>query len=527
MYIYITMPREKSDSLFQLVKSLTKNEKRYVKLQAARNAGNKETKTIKLLDTLINQEVFNDEEVLRFNNDFNPFQLSNLKAELYKLILQSLRLYHDGKIVDVKIRQLIDYSQLLYTRCLYHQSYDQLKKAKKLAKKHDNLELMLEISRMEKSITPYVIDSHNQQRVNKIVAEVIEINDRINLINKITNLDAKLNSLYKKVGFIRDKRDHEAVEKYLNKNLPSYNYEDLSYSEKIHLHNLLTGYYFFVQDFENGNTHARKLVGVFEDNPSLILTKSDIYIQSLNKLAISESKLGKFQNFVNAVSKIQELPSFPGIMINEDVKSKILKYFYLHEINKFFMLGDFEKGVETIDQIKGLDDFLDRLDQHSAIIFYYKIACLHFGNSNFSQSIVWLNKIINLTDVDIRRDIHCFARILNLVAHYELENMDVIDYYIRSTYRFLAKKYDLRLYQKYILNFLKKLDKSQTEEDLRYEFSELKQNLNTLKDRPYERRAFIYFDIISWLESKIERRTIGEVIRQKSRGSLDLNSVNI
>ena len=105
--------------------------------------------------------------------------------------------------------------------------------------------------------------------------------------------------------------------------------------------------------------------------------------------------------------------------------------------------------------------------------------------------------------------------------------MDVIDYYIRSTYRFLAKKYDLRLYQKYILNFLKKLDKSQTEEDLRYEFSELKQNLNTLKDRPYERRAFIYFDIISWLESKIERRTIGEVIRQKSRVSLDLNSVNI
>ena len=36
-----------------------------------------------------------------------------------------------------------------------------------------------------------------------------------------------------------------------------------------------------------------------------------------------------------------------------------------------------------------------------------------------------------------------------------------------------------------------------------------------MKNHPYERRAFLYLDIISWLESKIENKPVGEVIRQK------------
>lgn len=128
-----------------------------------------------------------------------------------------------------------------------------------------------------------------------------------------------------------------------------------------------------------------------------------------------------------------------------------------------------------------------------------------------------------MSEVDIRRDIHCFARILNLVAHYEVGNMDVIDYYIRSTYRFLAKKSDLRLYQQYILGFLKNLYKNETEEDLKTEFLELRDKLLTLRDKPYERRAFIYFDIISWLESKIRNISVGAVIREKALDSLKVS----
>ena len=510
------MSREKSDSLFILVKSLTQSEKRYIRLNVGKNSKG-ETKTMDLFDTILQQKSFNDEEILEKNPHFNPDQLSNLKAELYKHILHSLRSFHDGKIVDVQIRQLIDFAQLLVDRCLYRQANDQLKKAKKIAKSHDSLELMLEISKIEKRIINHIIDNQNQQRVNSIVTEVSHINGRINIINQLSNLEAKLNSLYKKVGFIRDQRDHNAVEKYLLKNLPDFRKVELSYQEKIHLHNLYTGYYFFIHDFENGYKEAKKFVKLFEDHPKLIISKIDFYLQALNKLLISQSKLSLYNEFKSTVSSMRAITSIKGLRLNDDIRAKLFKYYYMHEINRYFMLGDFQGGLEMIDHIEdGLEQFIHNLDDHSTIILYYKIACLYFGSSDYRNCIVWLNKIINNTDVDLRRDIHCFARIINLISHYELENLDVIDYYIRSTYRFLSKKYDLRLYQTYILGFLKNLGKGLSNNELKEEFLTLRDQLIPLSDKPYEKRAFIYFDIISWLESRIYNQPVGDIIRKKA-----------
>ncbi len=510
------MPRDKSIALFNLVKSLSKNEKRYYKIYAQRG-GYEDTKVTKFFDALSNQEKYNEDKILSENPDFNPQQLSNMKAELYKHILESLRLYHDGKIIDINIRKHIDFAQLLIDRSLYNQAYSQLKKAKKAATKHDNLELLLEISRLEKRILSYIIDNENQKRVNAIVAEVTSLNEKINRVNLLSNLESKLNSLYKKVGFIRDKRDHRAIEAYLNKNMPEYNETVLSDLEKIHLYNLFIGYFFFIQDFQSGYNEAKKLYELFTSNPSLILSKTDFYIQALNKLSIAQSKLSKYNEFIETVNKIQDIPKIPGIVLNEDINTKLYKYYYLHELNRYMLLGDFQSGVNMIQGMKGeLYSFIESVDPHTTIIFYYKIACIYFGNSDYHQTIIWLNKIIGLTQVDIRRDIHCFARILNLVAHYELENMDVIDYYIRSTYRFLAKKYDLRMYQQYILRFLKGLNNTKIDEDISHKFKDLRTQLLTLRDKPYEKRAFIYFDIISWLESKIESKKVGEIIHDKA-----------
>jgi RNase P/RNase MRP subunit POP5 len=44
----------------------------------------------------------------------------------------------------------------------------------------------------------------------------------------------------------------------------------------------------------------------------------------------------------------------------------------------------------------------------------------------------------------------------------------------------------------------------------------LLKQLRTLQHVRYEQRAFVYFDIISWLESKIHNRAVGDVIREKA-----------
>ncbi|HYG40818.1 MAG TPA: hypothetical protein VD908_19475 [Cytophagales bacterium] len=509
------MARVKSRNLFELIKSLNKNEKRYFKMMASASSQNEDKKILQLFEFINKSETFDEDNILKKLPALKAEQLSNLKAYLYYKILQAVRQYTGSKLLDIQIRELIDFAQLLFERRLYNQGINCLKKAKKLALTHDNLELQLEIIKLEKSVLMQTIGD-DENKVDTIIQEVKKINTQINNINIFSNLSIKLNSYYTKIGFIRGENDFIQVREFFFSNIPDTKEEALSIIEKIYLYKLYIGYYFFIQDLENGYLSSQKMVKLFEENQQIIKSHPEDYIKALNNLLIAQFKLFRFGEFEITNKKLHSIEKNHSLRINESIRIRLLKYYYMHEINRYFMMGDFDKGVELITvQIPEIEELIGGLDKHSALILNYKIACLYVGASNYRQSVKWLNKIINISNADIREDLHCFARIINLICHYELGNFDVINYYIISTYRFLLKKDDLYLFQKSILNFLKDLNKEAGNTELVERFANLKRQLLPLVNSTFEKRAFIYFDIISWLESKIENRPVQEVIRDK------------
>ena len=73
---------------------------------------------------------------------------------------------------------------------------------------------------------------------------------------------------------------------------------------------------------------------------------------------------------------------------------------------------------------------------------------------------------------------------------------------------------DLHAVQREILSFIKKLPRVQPSE-LKREFKKLLDKLTKLKNDPYEIRSFLYLDIMSWLESKIQGVSVQQIIREK------------
>lgn len=509
------MSKGNSDALFQLIRSLKKSEKRYFKVQNKTEMA--ESKYLILFDILDGQLSYDEEAILKTAPQIKKTQLSNLKAHLYKRLLQSIRQYNQVTVMDIQIREMIDYAQLLFNRSLYDQCLVILKKAKKKAQKIDNLELQLEILKWEKSILTQTIGPDNELRVNRIIDEVRNANIRINNINQFTNLSAKLNTVYTKIGFIRSQQDYDSILALFNSEMPEFNEKLLSLKEKISLYSLYANYYFFIQDFEKGYSYAKEWVHLYDDNRELRHSRVESYLNAINSLMIGQYKLNKYSKFVNTSRRLREIRHYPKNLMNENIRLKLLKYTYVHEFNRIFMLGDFKSGVSLMNKIKPrLEAFIEQLDNHSKIILYYKVACLYFGDEKYNEAIQWLNRIFNSEQIDLREDIHSFARLLNLISHFELGNMDVIDYYIRSTYRFMLKKDDLYRFQKAILSFLRKLSEEFEEKDLLPEFIKLRNKLIPLQESAFEKRAFIYFDIISWLESKIQGKRVQEIITEKS-----------
>ena len=108
----------------------------------------------------------------------------------------------------------------------------------------------------------------------------------------------------------------------------------------------------------------------------------------------------------------------------------------------------------------------------------------------------------------------CFARVLSLVAHYESGQDYHLEVQLKQTYKFLLKMNDLHSVQNEMLKFLRNLGGIFPGE-LRAEFQKLYNNLKQYEHHPYEKRAFLYLDVLSWLEAHLQNKTVGEVIREK------------
>ncbi len=510
------MSNVKSDHLFNLIQSLSKGEKRFFKLYVSRSGNAADKKFITLFDAIEKQKVYDEEKILKKEKSLLPQQLPNLKTNLYFQLLKSLRLCNSNNLRSIRMMELIDYARLLYSKCLYKECVKMIDKAKKMAIGNDQSVFLLEILEIEKLVISKTHDAGNEERVSQIIHETAKVTESIRNINLFSNLSMKLDSYYKKSGFVRNQRDQEKVTRFFTASLPEYKLDSLSFQEKLYLYKSYVSFYFFIRDFKEGYFYAKKLVGLFEEQPEMQVLKPEMYIKSLNSLLAVQTKLSRYNEFSETLKRLVAIKRDGKINLTENLNLNLFKAIYIHEINRHFMLGEFKSGTRIVAALEGeLNKFITKLDKHSILLFYYKIACLYFGSGNYRTGLSWLNKIINEREIALREDLHAFGRILSLISHYELGNDDLVESYIKSTYRYFKKKGDLSLYQKYILDFLKSLLMEKEIKNVQKRFVLLKTQMESLQKNRFERRAFLYFDIISWLESKITKRPVQALIKEK------------
>ena len=509
------MPKDSSDALFHLIHRMSKSEKRHFKLIASRHAAG-DGKFIRLFDRIEKMKTFDEKKLSIADGSLSARQIPNLKSFLYDYLLKCLRTINTSDATEIILADLYGYAKILYDKCLYRDCMRMIDRAKKIAVKHERSVQLLELLELENSAIRQTVNVNHAQRVDESVLRTKKVLAEIETVNAFQNLSIQLNVFYVQTGFIRDKKDLQRVELFFRKNLPKYDEAKLTTHEKIYLYKALTGYSFFIQDFRNGFKSAIRWVKLFEEHPQMIFDHTEIYIRALNSLLVVLNKYGALEKFESVHKQLVALKRNHERRMTENMNLNLFKAIYVHEINRHFMRGEFRSGIRIVGKFENeLNGMIPLLDHHSVLLFYYKIACLYFGADQYKRALYWLNKIIQEKDISVREDLHAFARILALICHNELGNDRLAEAHIISLYRFLLKKGELSAYHKLILNFLRKLHRNLLPKQLNRLFLELKENLLPLTKLRFEKRAFYYFDIITWLESKIEKRTMEEIIKRK------------
>ena len=510
------MANHQKDFLFVLIKSLSKSEKRQFKIFASRLETSSNTKFIELFTILDKSEVY-DEKLILKSGSIKKVQLSNLKSYLYKQILVSIRLNIPSQNIRYQLREQIDFATILYNKGLYKQSLKILDKTKQQALENDEKHMAYEIVEFEKLIESQYITRSIQGRADELAVQAKELNYRNTISSKLSNLSLQLYGIMLKTGYVKSDEEYQQIDDYFNKHIAKYDENKFGFREKYWYYNANLWRSFLVQDFLSCYKFANKWVTQFYDNPNMIYLNPVFFLKGNHYLLESLFMLKYKTNFKKYLVQLEATINDTKFPVNDNIASLSFLYLYNNKLNFHILEGSFAESEYLIPEVLyKMNQHSEHLDEHHEMLFYYKIACIYFGNEKYNDSLFYLEKIINNKNLTMREDLMCFARLLYLILHYELGNDYYLENQLRSTYKFMLKMNDLHEVQKEIMRFLKNLN-SIYPGDIKNEFIKMKERFVELEKNTYEKRAFLYLDIISWLESKIENRKIGDIIREKAQ----------
>ncbi|PJA07328.1 MAG: hypothetical protein COX70_07160, partial [Flavobacteriales bacterium CG_4_10_14_0_2_um_filter_32_8] len=261
-----------------------------------------------------------------------------------------------------------------------------------------------------------------------------------------------------------------------------------------------------------------KVIKIMENNPMIMKELPKRYVKALNNVMFAYMDYHDWDNCFAMIEKMKGLENQSGFE-SMDIQLKLFTFPHNGELLACLSKGDFNKAKESVipSILAGIEKYKDKINNEEEMLFYYNISRVYVGCGEYKNALKYINLVLNYSETGLREDVYAFARLVNLIIHYELGNYDLLDYTIKSTKRFVAKSQKNYQFEAIFLRDFKKLIKIKNTDELQQLYVDFrKELLEVLKD-PYEKAANEYFDFISWLESKIENTPFEEIVKSKQK----------
>jgi hypothetical protein len=499
-----------SDELYQLVQSLSKSEKRYVKVFASKDLNDEKSNYLRLFDALVDQNEYNESEIKSiFKGEPLANHLSSEKNYLYGFILKSMRSFHEDRSLDAQLKEWLLDAQYLFDKRLYDQSIKLLRKSKKTAYKFDRFFPLLEILFIERNIVLERSLKEKKKKIQEINAETIAVLNKIEEYTKLHYLkdilfimtrDKYQMSIEQLEGFSSELSTFKRLSEM--EGIVSFKTKQLYYFANA-LINLLQGNFKLVCEF------YKKQITLWEQDDEILKTETSQYIKTLSNYLNSCLEADYFDDFPKVLDKIKSIH-----LKSRDEEAETFQNFTYLQLLYLMNTSAFDEAEIFVTEIEnGLIEYKSKLNKARELAFYHNIALLYFAGGKFKLSLDWVNKILNSPKSDSRGDIQRFANVFQLILHYELENFDLLEYLIRSTYRNLQKNGNLYPFELLIISYIKKIINTEHKAEKNQSMKKFLEDLNKLKNSE-SNKLLGMLEVYCWIQSKLQNLPFKEILKK-------------
>ncbi len=491
-----------SADLYNLIKSLTPQEKTFFKLNYSGKKGG-EKACIVLYDVIDRQKKYDEKKIKKQVGEIiNACSFSIIKNRLFHLILDTLRSYYPGTLPGFSVQQMIEKAKILQEKQLAEPAWKLIRKAKQSALINELFPEALQTLKMERKIIEFLDSEIYEKLIARNLEEEKSVIEKHNNLTGYAHLQSKMFTIYRANIVARNKRVIAFFKKMLKHPLLQNESAALSFGAKYHFYIIKSDCCRYLGDLKKSYEHVQKLIALFESVP-MLSHKIIMYLNTLQQKVGIQSLRGKLNDSMQSIRKIRDIgksyPQFAKIIPpNLPFRSAMI------ETDLCLRIPDYETGVAQIPRIEAeLKKIGNVLPKHIEYTLYNNIALLYFGTKDYHKALDWINKLLNENKDEYALDLICGARILFLIIHIELGNDDLLEYAAQSTHRYLTTRKRKYKVEGIFLDLLKILLNPHRKKDLPKIYPQMLVKFKKLKDDPYEKGAFEFFDYISWLESKI------------------------
>ncbi|PKP48577.1 MAG: hypothetical protein CVT95_04240 [Bacteroidetes bacterium HGW-Bacteroidetes-12] len=507
-----------SKELFHLIKSLTKSEKRYFKLMSSLQTGEKNY--IKLFEFVEEQDSY-DEEALKnqFKDENFIKHLPSEKNHLYKLILKSLRGFHADTSAASIIQENLRNIELLFNKALYTECYKNILRTKETAYIYEKYYFLLDLIDWEKKLVEEAfLDNKFKVNMDNLIEEESDCIEKLRNIAEYQKLYSRLNYVIRKGGYTRNKEGQNEIEKIASHPL-------IIGTSTAHSIKATTACYSIKglcavtnHDHKTASENFNKVIKIMEANPPIMKELPKRYIRALNNVLYTHLVEKDWDKTLSIIEKMKALETKSGFE-SIDIQLKLFTLPFNAELNTYISKGEYAEAIKKVvpEILERLQHFNGKVNKEEEMLFYYNISRAYFFTEDLKGALRYINLVLNENKPGLRDDVYTFARLVNLIIHYELNNLDLLEYNIKSTKRFLSiNKRDYK-FEAIFIQEMRKLTKCKTEEKLKEQFIEFKKSLLTILQDPYEKIALDYFDFLIWLDSKINNQSFVKLMLLKAK----------
>lgn len=507
------MTKDSSVPLYNLIGRMSKAEKRLFQLKVKQVKGR--TAVFAGLFTCIERKGNPSDDYLCLHvKGMRPQQLPNQKVFLYKYLLKMLGEQASRSDFRESISSRIASARVLYEKCMYAECLKLITDILDHTEKYGMHTQQMELTEIAVAALKHSVDRRFESKSALMLQKLNDVHRRSQRVILFQNIAGKLNREY-----IRNGLPPEPAKIVSQVELAAMETggPDDDTTVKMYRYYALSSYYLYKPDYLRVRKVTADWLNLFEVQPELVTYSTELYLRALNLMLVVLHKIRDIKTFVLYRRKLHLLKRNRKINWTANIKLNYFKTRYLQEINYHFLTGQFASGTLIVSRFnKELEKFGKYLDEHSLKLFYYKIGCLYFGAENYRKSLVWLMRVQMSGSAGVRKDLIMFSAIMILICYYETGDARQMETQLKKLYRVLGQSKSFSSYTLQIMDFIRSVSRESSRKKLTQHFIRLRKAMIEVEKSERERRAFIYFDIISWLDSKLSGKKVEEVIQKKN-----------